>query len=267
MLSRAVSVLADDEIATADGLRWGWLATHAAWALWDDQRWHQAVGRVLPTVREAGLLDNLPVYLQTVAANAAWRGDFAMARSLIAEADTIAEATGNGLACYAAVVLECFRGREAEARGLIEVEMGKASAAGQGYGIQVCQWVSAVMHIALGRYEEALAEAREASEEAPELWTSGWALAEVIEAATRTGKTRVASEALERLAEAETDVGENDWGLGVLARSRALLSEGEPAERDYREATSDPAASSSVPSSPPFATLLRSPESPGSGDA
>ena len=235
MLSRALSVLAEGEIAIAEGLRWGWLATHAAWALWDDQSWHQAVGRLLPTVREAGLLDNLPVYLQTVGANAAWRGDFAMAGLLIAEADTIAEATGNGLARYAAVVLECFRGREAEARAVIEVEMRKASAAGQGYGIQVCQWVSAVMNIALGRYEQALAEARQASEEAPELWTSGWALAEVIEAATRIGKTQVASEALERLAEA-TSVGENDWGLGVLARSRALLCEGEPAESFYREA-------------------------------
>ena len=113
--------------------------------------------------------------------------------------------------------------------------MTKASAAGQGYGIQVCQWVSAVMHVGLGRYEDALAEARQASEEAPELWTSGWALSEVIEAATRTGKTQVASEALERLAEA-TSVGENDWGLGVLARSRALLCDGEAAESSYREA-------------------------------
>ncbi len=113
--------------------------------------------------------------------------------------------------------------------------MTKASAAGQGYGIQVCRWVSAVMHVGLGRYEDALAEARQASEEAPELWTSGWALSEVIEAATRTGKTQVASEALERLAEA-TSVGENDWGLGVLARSRALLCDGEAAESSYREA-------------------------------
>jgi DNA-binding CsgD family transcriptional regulator len=235
LLSRALSVLAEGEIAGAEAQRWGWLATHASWALWDDQRWHQTVRRLLATVREAGLLDNLPLYLQTVGANAAWRGDFATAGSLIAEADTIAEATGNGLARYAAVVLECFRGREVEAGELLEVEMAKASAAGQGYGIQVCQWVSAVMHIALGRYEEALAEARQASEAAPELWTSGWALAEVIEAATRTGKTRVAGEALERLAEA-TRVGDNDWGLGVLARSRALLCEGEPAERSYREA-------------------------------
>jgi DNA-binding CsgD family transcriptional regulator/tetratricopeptide (TPR) repeat protein len=235
LLSRALTVLADDATAREEGLRWGWLATHAAWALWDDQRWHQAVRRLLATVREAGLLDNLPVYLQTVGANAAWRGDFATAGALIAEADTIAEATGNGLARYAAVVLECFRGREPEARRLLEVEMGKASAAGQGYGIQVCQWVSAVMHIALGRYETALAEARQASDEAPELWTSGWALAEVVEAATRTGETQIAVDALERLTEA-TSVGESDWGLGVLARSRALLREGEPAETSYQEA-------------------------------
>jgi DNA-binding CsgD family transcriptional regulator/tetratricopeptide (TPR) repeat protein len=235
LLSRALSVLAEGEITMAEGLRWGWLAPHVAWALWDDQNWHEAVGRQLQTVREAGLLDNLPVYLQTVGANAAWRGEFGMARELIAEADTIAEATGNGLARYAAVVLECFRGREAEARALIEVEMRKASAAGQGYGIQVCLWLSAVLNIALGRYETALAEAMQASEEAPALWTSGWALAEVIEAATRTGKTWVAREALERLAEA-TSVGENDWGLGVLARSRALLGEGEAAEKSHREA-------------------------------
>jgi DNA-binding CsgD family transcriptional regulator len=235
MLRRAVSAIAQGEITATEGLRWGWLAAHAAWTLWDDQSWRQAVGRQLQTVREAGLLDNLPVYLQTVGANAAWRGDFAIARSLIAEGDTIAEATGSGLLRYAAVVLGCFRGREAEARTLIEVEREKAAAAGQGYGIQLCQLLSAMLNIALGRYGEALAQAQQASEHAPELCTSGWALAELIEAAARTGNTRAAGEALERLAEA-TNVGENDWGFGVLARSRALLLAGEAAERSYREA-------------------------------
>jgi DNA-binding CsgD family transcriptional regulator len=92
-----------------------------------------------------------------------------------------------------------------------------------------------VLDISLGRYETALIDARQASEQAPELWTSAWALAEVIEAATRTGETGVAEEALESLAEA-TSVGENDWGLGVLARSRALLGAGEAADASYREA-------------------------------
>jgi DNA-binding CsgD family transcriptional regulator len=235
MLRDALGAFAHEQTPIGEGLRWGWLATHIAWAVWDDQNWHQSVGRQLRTVREAGVLDNLPVYLQTVGSNAAWRGDFAMAEALIGESDTIAEATGTRLARYAAVVLECFRGREIEARALIEIEMANASAAGQGYGIQVCQWVSALLHISLGHYGQALTDARRASEQAPELWTSPWALVEVIEAAARSGEKRIASEALAGLAEA-TDVGENDWGLGLLARSRALLCEGEHAESSYREA-------------------------------
>jgi DNA-binding CsgD family transcriptional regulator len=37
------------------------------------------------------------------------------------------------------------------------------------------------------------------------------------------------------LAEA-TSIGDSDWGLGVFARSRALLDQGEDAEASYREA-------------------------------
>jgi DNA-binding CsgD family transcriptional regulator len=58
---------------------------------------------------------------------------------------------------------------------------------------------------------------------------------QLIEAATRTGQTRLAADALGRLAEA-TSVGQTDWGQGIYARSRALLSDGEDAEGWYREA-------------------------------
>jgi DNA-binding CsgD family transcriptional regulator len=102
-------------------------------------------------------------------------------------------------------------------------------------GIQVCHWVSAILYNALGRYEDALSEAKQAVEDTPELWVSAWALPELIEAATRAGETRLAVEALEPLAEA-TSAGRTDWGLGVHARCRALLSEGEDAEGWYREA-------------------------------
>ena len=62
-----------------------------------------------------------------------------------------------------------------------------------------------------------------------------WALTELIEAASRTGRTQLAAEALGRLAEA-TSIGQTDWGQGIYARSRALLGDGEDAERWYREA-------------------------------
>jgi DNA-binding CsgD family transcriptional regulator len=82
--------------------------------------------------------------------------------------------------------------------------------------------------------EQALAEAQ-AAEQAPELHVSMWALPELIEAASRTGQTRLAADALGRLAEA-TSIGQTDWGQGIYGRSRALLSDGEDAERWYREA-------------------------------
>ena len=157
------------------------------------------------------------------------------AASLIAEGETIAEATGTRLAPYAAVILAGFRGSEAEATRLIEAVTKDARAAGQGLGIQSCQWVSAILYNGLGRYEKALPEARQASEQAPEVAVAAWALPELIEAASRTGQTQVAADALDRLA-AAASAAQTDWASGIHARSRALLSDGETAETSYREA-------------------------------
>jgi DNA-binding CsgD family transcriptional regulator len=132
-------------------------------------------------------------------------------------------------------LLAGFRGVEAEAAPLIAAVTKDASDAGQGLGIQVCQWVSGILYNGLGRYEKALAEAQQASEQAPELYISAWALPELIEAAARTGNTRLAVRALEQLAES-TSAGATDWGLGAHARCRALLSHGEAAESLHREA-------------------------------
>jgi ATP/maltotriose-dependent transcriptional regulator MalT len=87
----------------------------------------------------------------------------------------------------------------------------------------------------LGRYAEALAAAIEASDDTPELFVATWALSELIEAAGRTGETELAARALERLGE-QTQAGDAEWARGIEARSRALMSDGEVAERLYREA-------------------------------
>jgi DNA-binding CsgD family transcriptional regulator len=62
-----------------------------------------------------------------------------------------------------------------------------------------------------------------------------WTLPELVEAAARTGAREEAADALRRLCEM-TRVSGTEWALGLEARSRALLSEGEDAERLYREA-------------------------------
>jgi len=235
LLRRAARVFAEGEITVEEGLRWGWLATTAAAIVWEEEYWYATVARQLQSVRQAGLLVDLPIWVQTMAIMTAWRGDFAAAASLIAEAEAIAAATGSGFARYAAVFLAGFRGAEAEAAPLIEAVITAARAVGQGLGVQWSQWISAIMYNSLGRYEQALAEAQQAAEQAPELFISMWALAELIEAASRTGQTALAADALGRLAEA-TSTGQSDWGQGIYARCRALLSDGADAEGWYGEA-------------------------------
>jgi DNA-binding CsgD family transcriptional regulator len=110
-----------------------------------------------------------------------------------------------------------------------------ARAAEQGLGIRASHRAAAILYNGLGRYETARAEAQHAVGEEPELYPAMWALPELIEAASRSGQAGLAADALGRLAEA-TSIGQTDWGQGIYARSRALLSEGADADELYREA-------------------------------
>jgi DNA-binding CsgD family transcriptional regulator len=95
-------------------------------------------------------------------------------------------------------------------------------------------FVSASLYNGLGRYEDALAAAERAADQEEESLLA-LALPELIEAAARSGRPRRAREAVERLTEATRALG-SDWALGTEARSRALLSDGDIAERLYKEA-------------------------------
>ncbi|HEX6523489.1 MAG TPA: AAA family ATPase [Streptosporangiaceae bacterium] len=235
LLRRAARVFAEGAITVEENLRWGFLAVIAARIVWDEEPWHAIAARQLQFCREAGTLAQMAISVNALAILAAWRGDFAEAASLAAEAEAIAAATGTRFAPYGRLVLAGLRGAEAEAVPLIEEASAAAQAAGQGLGVQFAQWVAAVLYNGLGRYETALSQAQQASEQAPELQESIWALPELIEAASRTGQTRLAAEALDRLAEAAS-IGQNDWGQGIYARCRALLSHGKDAEGWYRQA-------------------------------
>jgi DNA-binding CsgD family transcriptional regulator len=135
---------------------------------------------------------------------------------------------------YAALRLAALRGSHAEAVPLIEATLGQAAAAGQGAVVTWAHWVAATLDNGLGRYQEALAAARQAAGQGL-VHLSMWALPELVEAAARTGDNQSAGEALDQLAD-WTQAGRTDWGLGVEARCRALLSDGESADRLYREA-------------------------------
>jgi DNA-binding CsgD family transcriptional regulator len=201
--------------------------------LWDHDGWSLAV-RQIQLARDVGALQQLPILLNRTAQDAVWSGDFAAAASLIAETDAVCEATGSRIAPYAAILLASLQGREAEAAPLIQATLEQATAGGQGVAVTFAHWAAALLYNGLSRYQEALAAARQATEHG-HVYVSVWALPELIEAAARTGSTHLAGDSLDLLAAWARAAGTED-GLGIEARSRALLSEGEAAEGYYREA-------------------------------
>jgi DNA-binding CsgD family transcriptional regulator len=235
MLRRATRAFAAEEVSAEENVRWGWLTTVPSNVLWDDESWHMINRRQLQSARDAGALARLPIDLTASAILVAWWGDFRRAAEAIAEAEAVTEATQTHMAPFGAMLLTALRGREAEASALIESVIAAAAAGGQGIGVQYAQWVAAILFNGLGRYEQALAAARLASEESPELFLSAWALPELIEAGVRSGQPLVGASALERLRDATAAAG-TDWALGIEARSNALLGDGAIAEGSYREA-------------------------------
>jgi DNA-binding CsgD family transcriptional regulator len=235
VVRRALSAFRGDEISPGDKIRWLFLACRSAHDMWDDEGWDAFSAQQVRIARDAGALAVLPLALTQRIGLELHAGGFADAASLVAEAESVTEATGNGLPRYGAMALASWQGRDGDASQLMAATLDDVTTRGEGMALGLVQYTSAVLHNGLGRYGEALAAAELASAYPEELGFSNWGLVELIEAAVRSGQAAHAAGALERLAATTRPCG-TEWGLGIEARSRALVSDGEVAERLYREA-------------------------------
>jgi DNA-binding CsgD family transcriptional regulator len=233
-LRKALSAFRRVEGLTASDVRWLWLACRLAQDVWDDELWHVLATRGLGIARETGALSVLPLAATYRASLHVHAGDFRAASSLIEEADAITHATDMAPLKYAALMLAAWRGNEADGLELIEAGRLEATARGEGMGLGVIEWATALLYNGCGRYAEALAAAQRGCEH-DDVGLFAWALVELIEAGARSGATDATSAALDRLS-ARTQASGTDWALGIEAGSRALLSDGRAAERLYREA-------------------------------
>jgi DNA-binding CsgD family transcriptional regulator len=235
MLRQAVSAFRSADVSGEEGLLWMWQACHGAGLLWDYASWDLLSARRVEFARDAGALTALPAAFSTRVGVHLFAGEFAVAALLVAEMESVTEATGSSIAPYAALGLAAFRGSEAGASELIEAAAKDAERRGEGDALSFVRWATAVLGNGLGRYDQALVSAQQASEESPADLFGTWALAELIEAATRSGVPEFAAGARQRLSATARASG-TDWALGVEARSRALVSDGQNAETLYREA-------------------------------
>jgi DNA-binding CsgD family transcriptional regulator len=221
--------------ASRNEVRWHWIAMFTAHSLWDDES-AQALGPAyLELVRETGALSELPIAIASAVGVHIERGELDIAASLLEEAEAATEATGRPFAPYPAIALAILRGREDAARELIKAAEPDVADAGDGMWLTFAHSATAELYNGLGRYEEALAEARRAAEDPIDSSYSAWGLVELTEAAVRCGDKQLAADTMRRLSKATRASG-TDFALGIEARCRALLSDDGSAESLYREA-------------------------------
>jgi DNA-binding CsgD family transcriptional regulator len=221
-------------MSAEEELHWLWLGAIAALWVWDYDRWETLSARHVQLARETGALSELPLALTSRAYALLFAGELAAAASLTDEMQAVMEATGTGLAPYGAFGLAALRGDEARTLALVDATMQDVTGRGEGEGITFAEWANAVLNNGLGHYGKAAAAAQRACSFDDDLGSLVWVVPELTEAASRTGMTEAAAWACDRLEEMTSASG-TDWGLGIRARSRALISDGEEAERLYGE--------------------------------
>ena len=234
-VQRALSVFRDGDLPIGEQLRWLFVATRCAIDIWDDESWRDLAIRQVELARAVGALSLLPFAITQRFGMHLHAGEFATVAQLVEEFSVLKEATATGLPDFGTMILAAWQGRSREAFRLIDEFITDMSERGQGYGVSLPYYTASVLYNGLGRYADAMASAELASEQRDDLAFANLALAELIEAAVRGGQPERAAAAMGRLTELTLPSG-TAWGLGVAARSRALLSEGDEAERLYREA-------------------------------
>ncbi|MER7555928.1 AAA family ATPase [Nocardioides sp. NPDC126508] len=235
----SVSLLAGvvEEIGTENDLELAWLSSAVSHEVWDAAAYFQRSADLLGYARASGRLSLLGATLTFRATALVHAGRFAEAATILDEADALGATVGAPPHPASAVILAAYRGREEEATAAIDACVSYARASGVGWNLGVAAYCRAVLCNGLGRYGEALAAAQEAVE-FEDLAVTQWALAEVVEAAARSGADDVASAARDRLV-ARTSAVDTPWARGTAAYADALTDTSGEAEKHYRTAVDE----------------------------
>ncbi|MDX6669636.1 MAG: hypothetical protein QOK04_3016 [Solirubrobacteraceae bacterium] len=233
-IARALELLlaldaTDDEARRVLWLAGGRVSVVVAMELWDAESLYVLAARQAQSARETGALVHLQLALSFLSRSHMLAGELATTALMLDEDRLIAEMTGNPPLRGAEMTLAAWRGQEAEAFELIEATAEEAAARG---------WIgnsyaSSVLYNGLGRHDAARDAAWQVFERDP-VGSGPFIVPELAEAASRTGDEALVRAVLVWLSE-RTRVTPTDWVLGIEARVRALLSEGEAADGLYRE--------------------------------
>jgi len=240
LLLAAIGHLRDPE--TPDAVRMSMpivVGVRACNELLDANAGRDLIDAYVRLARRTGALNGLPAALTMLAAFHLYEGRFDQAQETCAEARALAEATGApgspDMTSFVELAVLCWRGHEQEAGALAATIVSELRRLEEDadYRNQSLSYFLPVLELGLGRYRQAYDQSLPIFR-ADRLAIGTLALPDLIEAAVRCDELPTAREALSRLDQRARASGAT-WGLGLLARSQALLA-GDAAEGLYGEA-------------------------------
>ena len=227
---QVIEALRSRELSSPDDAELLAGSAHLGALVWDDEAWLELTTRALQLARNLGCLAALPVALNGRTGTHIMQGDFAAAASLVHEAKELSDATGMPVMPYPGVSLGVY-GPPQAAFDLIHAARQTAVERGQGLAVTFSDISLSILLNALGRYDEAWRAASSAYSD--RLLYFPYLLVELVESAVRSGHPERAGAARADLSE-RAAVTNTDWARGFEARSEALFSAGEHADRLYR---------------------------------
>ena len=167
-LARALELLLAIDVSDEGVGRWlspssGRNGNIVALEMWDDEAVHLLAARQVQVARDAGALVHLQFALSFLARSHMLAGELTAAALMIDEARLIAGATGNPALVNAPMILDAWRGHEAQASE--QIDATSAEAATRGWTSN--NYARSVLYNGLGRHDAARDAAWEAFQPDP----------------------------------------------------------------------------------------------------
>jgi DNA-binding CsgD family transcriptional regulator len=235
-LREAARVMRDGPVSIDEITRWFQYGIVVSNELLDDRTYIAWGQRVESAARETGALFVLLFILLALAQHKIRIGNFSAAEAHYAEALEIVAAIGQPVDPYRLVNVEllAWRGDEAGTRSAANALIENGTAIGSAAVVFQAKRALAILELGAGKYSSALRAAEYATARKAIGWT-GQNLPLVVEAGVRSGDRDAATRALAELS-ARAQASGTPWALGLLARSRALLSDHADAEPFFERA-------------------------------
>jgi len=235
LLDKACRLLRNGPVSDNDLTRIYSIGMTVANALFDDLAYIAWIERVESFARRTGALIVLQIALYGRAMHHIREGRLRSAEAAYQETVDIASAMGLLAEDYTPLEVDiaALRGDETLTRSTAQQLLQQ----GPAYGAAAIEFKAysalAVLELGLGRYSAALAAAEQVTGREAIGWRNQ-ALPLVVEAGVRSGNRAAAERAFEELTVCAQASGK-PWGLGLLARCRALMSEEDGAADDFQK--------------------------------